>query len=252
MGKLLHNKKMYIESPKKIIINNLEIGGSKMQEQYGKVGKNATIQFNTNELFIHNVTTSDLIKCYNIFEQSYISSNLIENIVVEDSIFICSNLHNILSLYNIVDNTTITFKNCIFEIGTACNPIRLSNLNSAKNVLITFDSCSWKYVGEMKGNEGYLALILLQQDGNNPIVGGNWKIVIKNCICNNSPITIETFNNYTELTTKYQTSTSIVENQNAILYYYKGKTLDPDIIENKKYFPEVRIISNNKIRSFKV
>lgn len=248
MGKLLNSKKLRVESPKRITINNLEIGGEKPKS--GDF-RNATVYFKAKELIVKGATTNNL-KCYNIFEQN--NGTVLKKVVFENCTFDSPLVgHNVLSTYSFEDGATITFKNCHFVLGTICNPVRLSNYTDAKNILITFDSCDWEYTGSMSGNEGYLALILLQKTTTTPAVAGNWQVVVKDCECHGNKITPATFATYKELTTAYQEASSVVAEQNAILYYYddaKG-LYDCENAEQKAFFPEVKIIAGGANKVFK-
>lgn len=68
MGKLLDNKKLYVESPKTIYINDLTINGEKPRSAVGRVGKNSVVLFESNALVINGATLDTALNCYNVFE----------------------------------------------------------------------------------------------------------------------------------------------------------------------------------------
>lgn len=160
MAKLLNDKKLKVSSPKKVTLNNLQLGGTKTKEVLG----NATVLFKANELIIKNATAEDL-SCYNIFEHRWaVAEPKLHKVELVNCTFNSTGIaHNIVSIYCFEDNATITFKNCKFlNLNTNCNPIRLDNLAEAKNILITFDNCEWNYSNVGGDNIGWLALVLLQ------------------------------------------------------------------------------------------
>lgn len=253
MGKLLNNKKLNVTSPKKVMINNLEIGGNKVKG--GELG-NSTVRFSANELIVKNANVKDLEYCYNIFEHAYsVETRALKNVVFDGCKFNSANIkHNVLSIYCFENNATITFRNCEFiDLDSNCNPVRFDNLKEAHNIVVTFDNCKWRYAS-VDGNATWLALVLLQPDAASlyqlPIMA-DWKVIVKNCEYAGNLIKPEDFEDYAHLTTKYQTNDMDVTKANSILYYYNKRLADPTVDEDKKFFPVVKIVAGNAAKEFK-
>ena len=252
MGKLLNEKKLYVSSPKKVTINNIEISGAKPRQQVGKVGRNSTILFDTTELVINGATLKNDLSCYNVIEQSYgAAAKQLKNVIVKDLVLNAQSTNNIVSMYNFANGANITFKNCVFELCDGSNALRVDNLSDCHNVLITFDNCTWQFKSTSTYGKDWDALMIMQDSKHSTAPQFNdWKIVIKNCVFGEEAITPHSFDAYADF---------VITNEDdkagkAILYMYQSfnggeKWWKPS--ENPEVFPIVKIIAGNSNKEFK-
>jgi len=251
MGKLLSNKKLYVSSPKKVILNNIEIGGEKPRAQVGKVGRNATVLFDSTELIINKAALKNDLKCYNVFEQSYGTNKALKRVMVEGLKLNAQSTNNIVSMYTFADNAEIIFRNCEFVLCDGSNALRIDNIFDCHNVVITFDNCKWSFQSTAAYGKDWDALMIFQDSVHLDTPHfADWKLVVKNCKFGEEAITPNSFTEYTDFVITNEES----KNGKALLYMYTARTGEEvwwKPAENPELFPVVKIVAGNVAKEFK-
>lgn len=193
--KLLDTKKIYLTGLESVSVKDMMISGNKPRNA-GKIGKNATVMFNTANLEITGMDATE-VNCYNLIEQPY--STMAEKIKKVEIFGVKTGTgisHNVLNFYNLANGAEIIIKNSEFNLSKSSNLIRFDNLSEARNVKIKFINCSWTYEnsGYTEGDLEWMSLILFQpgktdQQGK-PTMGkeNGWEINLKDCKYNDEKI----------------------------------------------------------------
>lgn len=190
-----NDNRVFLTGGESIRVENLEISGQKPRTA-GKIGKNATVLFNSGDLKIFNSDATG-VTCYNLVEQVY-SKDGIKLKSVEISGLKSGNKisHNVLSFYNLADGAEIIIKDCNFDLAPGSNVIRFDNLSEARGVKVRFLGCSWTYENSKytESDLEWSTLVLLQpgktdQQGK-PTMGrdNGWEISLKDCSYNGKKV----------------------------------------------------------------
>lgn len=193
--KLLDTKKIYLTGLESVSVKDMIISGDKPRNA-GKIGKNATVMFNTANLEITRMDATG-VNCYNLIEQPYnVASQKIKKVEISGIKTGTGISHNVLNFYNLANGAEIIIKDSDFNLGKSSNVIRFDNLSEAKDVKIKFINCSWTYENSCyaEGDLEWMSLILLQpgakaQQGK-PTMGkeNGWEINLKDCKYNGEKI----------------------------------------------------------------
>lgn len=251
---LSEQRKLRLESPVKVTINDLTITGAKKREG---TFKNATVLIDAPEVVIKNVKES-VGQCYNLIEQNGSTKYPLTRLLVENCEFDHpASSNNIFSFYKFAEGAKITFKNCKFTINNfEGNIMRLDNMELVDHVSIIFDNCTWIYTERTTDKANKCTAALLFQYGWNGKSTeyakkfGNWTVEFNNCKYGDTEIKPSLFKDYESLTTDIQTAEMTVSDTYQLLYVYSdGQYTCKD---NADVYPIVKIVYGIDAKTFKI
>lgn len=252
---LKESRKLHLESPVKVTINDLTITGAKKRE--GSF-KNATVFISGPEIAIKNAkTTEELTQCYNLFEQDGSTKYPLTRLLVEDCTFahpVSSN--NIFSFYKFAEGAKVTFKNCKFIINNSvANIMRLDNNQDVKNVNIAFENCEWKFTTKDANLTKQTAVLIFQYGWNKDESGelikrfSTWSVEFNNCKYGETEIKPSLFKDYESLTTDVQTAEMTIDETYQLLYVYGNNQYT--VKDNADAYPIVKIVYGSDAKTFR-
>lgn len=118
--------------------------------------------------------------------------------------------HNIINGYVFADDAEITISDCNFNINPeTTNPLRLCNMQNAKNVTVNFVNVNWTYEDAKKSDYQYAGLVLYQPAKTDLALNGDteaidtWTFVFKNCKYNGEVVNEINFGKHNQVIYAY-------------------------------------------------
>lgn len=193
--KLQETNRIFLTGLNSVSVKNMEVSGTKPRTA-GKIGKNATVMFNTKDLKIEGLDARE-VQCYNLIEQNYNTTcEELKKVEISGLKTGTGIGHNVLSFYNLANGAEIVIRDSEFNLNANSNIIRFDNLSEAKDVSVKFLNCSWTYEG-FEYNEGsleWMSMVLLQpgksEQQGKPTMGrdNGWKITLNGCSYNGEKV----------------------------------------------------------------
>jgi hypothetical protein len=157
---------------------------------------NAYLKLNAQDVTLKNVTINESEVPYNYFEQT--TKTPLETLTIENLTAIGTlKNHNFVSLYNLADGATITFRNCDLSFTSENALVRFANYLNADNVNVVFENCKWVFSQEIAESDyQYCGLMILQPASTDVAKNGadlshykTWHFTFRDCYYDGEKIT---------------------------------------------------------------